>query len=50
MGFNRVLALLGIDKKQVEGTRTPSEIVGYIAMLAIMFFLPLFHAEGIFCI
>ena len=38
MGFNRVLALLGIDKKQVEGTRTPAEIVGYIVMLAIMFF------------
>jgi len=38
IGFNRVLALLGVDKKQVEGKRTPSEIVGYVVMVAIMFF------------
>jgi len=38
IGFNRVLAKLGIGKEPTQGARTPSEIVGYLVMVAIMFF------------
>lgn len=38
IGFNRVLASLGIGKEPKEGSRTPSEIVGSLVMIAIIFF------------
>jgi len=37
-GFNAILARLGVGKELVEGKRTPSEIVGYLVLVAIMFF------------
>jgi hypothetical protein len=37
-GFNAVLALLGLGKEPAEGERTPSEIVGYLVLVAIMLF------------
>ena len=37
-GFNTILARLGLGKEPVEGERTPSEIVGYLALVAIMLF------------
>jgi hypothetical protein len=38
IGFNKVLSWIGLGGEVVEGRRTPSEIVGYLAMVAIMFF------------
>jgi hypothetical protein len=38
VGFNAVLARLGLGKEPVEGERTPSEIVGYLVLVAIMLF------------
>jgi hypothetical protein len=38
IGFNAVLARLGLGKEPEEGQRTPSEIVGYLVLVAIMFF------------
>jgi len=38
VGFNRVLAKLGVGKEPIDGARTPSEVVGYLVMVAIMFF------------
>ncbi|MFQ6014608.1 MAG: mechanosensitive ion channel [Anaerolineae bacterium] len=37
-GFNAVLARLGLGKEPAEGERTPSEIVGYLVLVAIMLF------------
>jgi len=37
-GFNAILARLGLGKEPAEGERTPSEIVGYLALVAIMLF------------
>jgi len=37
-GFNAVLTRLGLDKEPAEGERTPSEIVGYLVLVAIMLF------------
>lgn len=37
-GFNKVLSWIGLGGEDVEGRRTPSEIVGYLVMVAIMFF------------
>ena len=37
-GFNTILARLGLGKEPVEGERTPSEIVGYLVLVAIMLF------------
>lgn len=37
-GFNAVLARLGLGKKPSEGEPTPSEIVGYLVLVAIMLF------------
>ncbi|MCG2769336.1 MAG: mechanosensitive ion channel [Chloroflexota bacterium] len=37
-GFNAILARLGLGKEPAEGERTPSEIVGYLVLVAIMFF------------
>jgi hypothetical protein len=38
VGFNAILARLGLGKEPVEGERTPSEIVGYLVLVAIMLF------------
>jgi hypothetical protein len=35
-GFNAILARLGLGKEPAEGERTPSEIVGYLVLVAIM--------------
>lgn len=37
-GFNKILIRLGLGKELKEGEKTPSEIVGYLAMVAIMLF------------
>ncbi len=46
IGFNTILVRLGIGKAPVEGRRTPSEIVGYLALVAIMLFAAL-EASGL---
>jgi hypothetical protein len=38
VGFNAILARLGLGKEPAEGERTPSEIVGYLVLVAIMLF------------
>lgn len=38
IGFNNILARLGIGAAPAEGQRTPSEIVGYLTLVAIMLF------------
>jgi hypothetical protein len=38
VGFNAILARLGLGQEPVEGERTPSEIVGYLVLVAIMLF------------
>lgn len=38
MGFNSILARLGLGKEPAEGERTPSQIVGYVVLVAIMLF------------
>jgi hypothetical protein len=38
VGFNAILARLGLGKEPGEGERTPSEIVGYLVLVAIMLF------------
>ena len=38
IGFNAVLMRLGIGKEPEEGRRTPSEIAGYLGLVAIMLF------------
>jgi hypothetical protein len=38
LGFDTILARLGIGKEPEEGQRTPSEIVGYLVLVAVMFF------------
>jgi len=38
VGFNAILARLGLGKEPAEGQRTPSEIVGYLVLVAIMLF------------
>jgi len=38
IGFNAILARLGLGKEPVAGERTPSEIVGYLVLAAIMLF------------
>jgi len=38
IGFNTVLARLGLGKEPAEGQRTPAEIVGYLVLVAIMVF------------
>lgn len=37
-GFNTILARLGLGREPAEGERTPSEIVGYLVLVAIMLF------------
>ncbi len=36
IGFNAILARLGLGKELAEGERTPSEIVGYLVLVAVM--------------
>jgi TRAP-type mannitol/chloroaromatic compound transport system permease small subunit len=38
IGFDKVLSWIGLASEAVEGRRTPSEIVGYLAIVGIMFF------------
>lgn len=38
MGFNSILVRLGLGKEPSEGERTPSQIVGYVVLVAIMLF------------
>jgi hypothetical protein len=38
LGFNTILARLGLSREQAVGERTPSEIVGYLILVAIMLF------------
>jgi hypothetical protein len=38
IGFNKILSWLGLGKEPVEGERTPSEVVGYLVLVAIMLF------------
>jgi hypothetical protein len=38
VGFNAILARLGLGKEPAEGEQTPSEIVGYLVLVAIMLF------------
>ena len=38
IGFNKVLSWIGLGVDPTEGRRTASEIVGYLAMVGIMFF------------
>lgn len=38
VGFNAILVPLGVGKEPAEGERTPSEVVGYLALILIMFF------------
>jgi hypothetical protein len=37
-GFNAILARLGLGKEPAEGERMPSEIVGYLVLVAILLF------------
>jgi hypothetical protein len=37
-GFNTILVRLGLGKEPAEGERTPSEVVGYLVLVAIMLF------------
>jgi len=38
IGFDSVLSWIGVGGEVAEGRRTPSEIVGYLVIVAIMFF------------
>jgi hypothetical protein len=38
MGFNAILARLGLGQEPQEGERTPSEVVGYLVLVAVMLF------------
>jgi hypothetical protein len=38
LGFDSILTRLGLGKEPEEGQRTPSEIVGYLVLIAVMFF------------
>ncbi len=38
IGFNNILGWIGLNGDPAEGRRTASEIVGYLAMVGIMFF------------
>lgn len=38
MGFDAILARLGIGKEPAEGQRRPSEVVGYLVLVAILLF------------
>jgi hypothetical protein len=38
VGFNRILTRIGLARELAEGKRTPSEVIGYLVLLAILFF------------
>ncbi len=38
MGFNTVLARLGLGREPTEGERTPAQVVGYLVLVGIMLF------------
>jgi len=38
VGFNAILARLGLGQEPAEGERTPSEVMGYLVLVAIMLF------------
>ena len=38
IGFDSILAKLGLGAKPTEGERTPSDVVGYLVLVAIMLF------------
>lgn len=46
MGFNTILKRLGVGGEPQEGERTPSEMVGYLALVAIMLFA-IFEASSL---
>ena len=46
MGFNTILKRLGVGGEPKEGERTPSEIVGYLVLVAIMLFA-IFEASSL---
>jgi hypothetical protein len=37
-GFNSIMVKLGVGKEPVEGKKTPSEVAGYVVMIAIILF------------
>lgn len=45
IGFNKVLSWIGIQAEPGEGAQTPSQIVGYLATIAIMIFAVIEAAE-----
>ena len=45
VGFNQVLTWVGLGREPAEGQRTPSEMVGYIVLVAIMLFSTIEAAE-----
>jgi len=46
LGFNAIPSQLGISKELTEGKRTPSELVGYLVLVAIMLFA-IFEASNL---
>ena len=46
MGFDSILVWLGLGKEPSEGARTPSQVAGYIVLVAIMLFA-IIEASGI---
>ena len=45
IGFNRVLALIGLGGEPQEGQRTPAEVVGYLVLIGLMLFATIEAAE-----
>lgn len=45
IGFNGILARLGIGKEPAEGQRTPSQVVGYVVLVAVILFASIEAAE-----
>ena len=45
VGFNRVLALIGLGSEPEEGQRTPAEVVGYLVLIGLMLFATIEAAE-----
>jgi hypothetical protein len=38
IGFNRILAVIGLGLEPKEGQRTPSEVVGYVVLILVLLF------------
>lgn len=45
VGFNRVLALIGLGSEPEEGQRTPAEVVGYLVLIGLMLFATIEAAD-----